>query len=317
MYDSPFPMRQAFGDALVELGGRNPDIVVLTADLTDAIKVTEFKERFPERFFQMGIKESDMMGTAAGMAVDGRIPFATTFAVFATSLANQPIRVSVGYNRANVKIATSHGGVCVGGDGATHQAFEDIALMRLIPGMTVLVPCDANAAYRATFAAAEFEGPVYLRLGRIPTAIVPGSDGPFVIGRGRVVSEGNDLAIIAAGMMVPASLEAAGRLEADGIRVRVIDMPTIKPLDNDLVLRAASECGGIVTAEEHSVIGGLGSAVAECLGEARPVPLERVGVMDTFGESGEPGEILKKYGLTAADIEKKSRRCLERKINWR
>ena len=222
-------MREAFGDALADLGKINDKVVVLTADLTDAIKVTKFSESYPDRFFQMGIKESDMMGTAAGMAVDGLIPFATTFAAFATSLANQPIRVSVGYNRANVKIATSHGGVCVGADGATHQSFEDIALMRLIPKMTVLVPCDANEAYKATFAAAEFDGPVYLRFGRVATPVVTSFDDPFTIGKAKVLREGSDVAIVSTGSMTPTALSAAQTLGKEGLSVKVIHMPTVKP----------------------------------------------------------------------------------------
>jgi transketolase len=199
MYVQPTPMREAFGAALVELGKKDSRVVALTADLTDAMKLTQFKETFPSRFFQMGIKESDMIGTAAGMAIDGLVPFATTFAIFAASLANQSIRASVGYNEANVKIATSHGGVCVGADGAMHQAFEDIALMRMIPGMTVLVPCDAHEAYKATIAAGEMDGPVYLRLGRIATPVITSEADPFVIGKGQVLRPGNDVAVIAWG----------------------------------------------------------------------------------------------------------------------
>ncbi len=315
MYNAATPMRKAFGEALIDLGRKNSNIVVLTADLSDAIKVGGFRDEFPDRFYQMGIKESDMMGTAAGMAMDGKIPFATTFAVFATSLANQPVRVSVAYNQANVKIATSHGGVCVGGDGATHQAFEDIALMRMLPGMTVLVPADANAAYRAVFAAAEHEGPVYLRLGRVPTPVV--QDGDFRIGEGRILRKGGDVAIVACGMMVPMALEAADELSRQDIDARVIDMYSIKPMDIELLDSAAKECGAIVTAEEHSILGGLGGAVAEHLTSTFPVPIERVGVTDTFGESGEPAEILEKYGLTRETIVDKAKRCLERKISRR
>ena len=313
MYAGNKAMREAFGDALVDIGAENEKIVVLTADLTDAVKVTAFKNAYPERFFQMGIKESDMIGTAAGMAIDGLVPFATTFAVFATSLANQAVRVSVGYNQANVKIATSHGGMCVGADGATHQSFEDIALMRLIPGMTVLVPCDANEAYKATRAAAEMNGPVYLRLGRIPTPVITSAETPFVPGRAVTLRDGRDVAIIAAGMMVSTALEASDRLAGEGISARVINMHTIKPLDKDAVLLAAGECGALVTAEEHSVIGGLGSACADLLVRESPVPLAMVGVQDTFGESGEPEEILKKYGLTSSDICENVRHVLNKK----
>lgn len=313
MYKGLKSMREAFGDALAILGKENEQVVVLTADLTDAIKVGEFKQLFPHRFYQMGIKESDMIGTAAGMAIDGRIPFATTFAAFATSLANQPIRVSVGYNNANVKIATSHGGMCVGADGATHQSFEDIGLMRLIPNMTIIVPCDANEAYKATMAAAEIEGPVYLRFGRIPTQVVTQESDPFVVGKGNVLKEGNDVALVATGAMVPTALEAASLLEKEGIKARVINIHTIKPLDNELILQSAKECNAIVTCEEHSIIGGLGSAVSDLLAKHLPTPVAMVGVQDTFGESGEPDEILEKYHLTSADIVENVRHVLNKK----
>ncbi len=306
-------MRDMFGRAVFELGASNPNVVVLTADLTDAIKTTAFSEKYPNRFFQMGIKESDMVATAAGMAVDGLVPFVTTFAAFATSLANQSVRVSVGYNRANVKITTSHGGVCVGGDGATHQSFEDVALMRMIPGMTVVVPCDGPEAYRATAAVAAHPGPVYLRLGRIPTPVVTSESDEFIIGRANTLREGRDIAIVANGLMVPASLEAADVLSRDGIEARVINMHTVKPLDGEILALAARECGAVVTAEEHSILGGLGGAVAEFLSGEFPVPVERVGIKDTFGESGEPEEILEKYGLTALDIVNSARRVLVRK----
>ncbi len=313
MYTGLKSMREAFGDALVTLGKQNEQVVVLTADLTDAIKVGEFKKLFPHRFYQMGIKESDMMGTAAGMAIDGRIPFATTFAAFATSLANQPIRVSIGYNNANVKIATSHGGMCVGADGATHQSFEDIGLMRLIPNMTIIVPCDANEAYKATMAASRIDGPVYLRFGRIPTLVVTKETDDFVVGKGNVLRKGNDIAIVATGMMVPTSLEAARELEKEGIKARVINIHTVKPLDDELILTAARECGAIVTCEEHSIIGGLGSAVSDLLAKNHPTPLSMVGVLDTFGESGEPDEILEKYHLTSRDIVAQVRHVLNKK----
>ena len=313
MYTGLKSMRDAFGDALAILGKQNERVVVLTADLTDAIKVGEFKKLFPNRFYQMGIKESDMIGTAAGMAIDGRIPYATTFAAFATSLANQPIRVSVGYNNANVKIATSHGGMCVGADGATHQSFEDIGLMRLIPNMTIIVPCDANEAYKATMAAAQIDGPVYLRFGRIPTQVVTKEGDEFVVGKGNVLTVGNDIAIVATGAMVPTSLEAARELEKEGIKARVINIHTVKPLDDELILTAARECKAIVTCEEHSIIGGLGSAVSDLLSKNLPTPLAMVGVQDTFGESGEPDEILEKYHLTSRDIIANVRRVLNKK----
>jgi transketolase len=312
-YTSPTPMRDAFGQALVELGEANPNVVALTADLAEAIKVHWFADKFPERFYEMGISESDMIGTAAGLALSGKIPFATTFAVFATSLANQAVRVSVGYNRANVKIATSHGGICVGADGATHQSFEDIALMRLIPGMTVVVPCDAHEAWKATFAVAEYTGPVYLRLGRIPTPILTASDAPFILGRATVLKEGKDVAIIACGYGVALAVEAADSMKAAGISARVVNMSTVKPIDKSAILAAAADCGAIVTVEEHTVIGGLGEAIAGVLARERPTPIEFVGVDDTFGESGEPSEILEKYGLTASHVAEAVKRVLARK----
>ncbi len=312
-YSGNKAMRDAFGDALIDLGRKNSRVVALTADLADAVKVGGFGREFPERFFQMGIKESDMIGTAAGMAIDGLIPFATTFAVFATSLANQPIRVSAAYNNANIKIATSHGGMCVGADGATHQSFEDIGLMRLLPNMTVLVPCDANEAYRATIAAAEIEGPVYLRLGRIPTPVITSGNDDFTVGKASVLRPGKDAAVVATGMMVAAALEAAETLSKEGVDVRVINMHTLKPLDEATLIQAAKECGCLVSAEEHTVIGGLGSACAEVLIREYPVPLSMVGVRDTFGESGEPAEILQKYGLTASDIVENVRLVLKKK----
>jgi len=313
IFEKPTPIRDGFGKALVELGEKNPQVVVLTADLSEAIRVHWFAEKFPQRFFQMGIAESDMMGTAAGLAIAGKIPFVTTFAAFATSLANTPVRVSVAYNRANVKIATSHGGVCVGGDGATHQSIEDIALMRVLPGMTVVVPCDANEAYKATLAIAEYPGPVYLRLGRIATPIFTRGKTPFRIGKAQILLPGDDLAIIACGAMVGFALEAAQVLRKKGVSVRVINMHTVKPLDRAAVWKAAQECGAIVTMEEHSIIGGLGSAVTEIVSEKYPIPVERVGIRDVFGESGEPNEILEKYGLTTKDLVVSCKRALERK----
>jgi transketolase len=308
---TPTPIRDAFGKALVELGSTNPDVVALTADLADAIKVQWFAEKYPDRFFQMGIAENDMVCVAAGLAMTGKIPFATTFATFAAGLANMAVKIAVAYNGANVKIATSHGGVCVGADGATHQGIDDIALMRAIPGMTVVVPCDANEAFKATKAVAEHVGPVYFRLGRVPTPIV--DDAPFEIGKARVVREGTDVAIIACGSMVATAMEAASALDVEGIKATIVNMHTIKPLDTHTLVGAASSCGAVVVAEEHSIIGGLGSAVAEALAAAKPVPVEFVGVRDTFGESGEPAEILKKYGLCARDIEDAARRALKRK----
>lgn len=306
-------IRDAFGEAILDLGGRDPRVVVLTADLGEAIRVHHFAEKYPERFLQMGIAENDMMGTAAGLAIDGKIPFATTFAVFATSLANQPVRLSIAYNRANAKVVASHGGVTVGGDGATHQSFEDLALMRMLPGMTVVVPCDAVEARKATEAIAEFEGPVYMRLGRVPTPVVTDESTPFVLGEPISMRSGSDVAIFAIGTMVPTALEAAETLAAEGIDCEVVNVHTLKPLHEAFLLEVARRCGAVVTAEEHSILGGLGGAVSELLSSRHPLPLERVGVRDTFGESGEPDEILEKYGLTAKEIAEAGRRAARRK----
>ncbi len=312
-FTQPTPIRDAFGKALVDIAERDKRVVALTADLSEPIRVHWFAERFPDRFFQMGISESDMMGTAAGLAIGGLIPFATTFAVFATSLANQPVRLSIGYNRANVKIAVSHGGITIGGDGATHQAFEDLALMRMIPGMTIVTPCDAVQAYRATAAVAEFDGPVYFRLGRTATPIMTDQQTPFEIGRANTMRDGSDVAILSTGSVLRLALAAADSLSSRGVSARVIDVHTLKPLDEQAVLRAATECGAIVTVEEHSILGGLAGAVCETLCTSQPTPVERVGVNDTFGESGEPDEILEKYGITADAVVNAVDRVLKRK----
>lgn len=311
-YETPTGMRDGFGQALVDLGRENRRVVALTADVAEPTRVHWFAEAYPDRFYQMGISENDMIGTAAGMALNGLIPFATTFAIFATSLANQPIRLSVAYSEANVKIVASHGGVTVGGDGATHQAFEDLGLMRLLPGMTVICPCDANEAYEATLAIAEYNGPVYMRVGRVNSPIVSEADAPFAIGKAKLLRSGGDVAIIANGIMVSRALKAAEILAKQSIRARVINLHTLKPLDEEAVLSAAAECGAIVTAEEHSVLGGLRGAVSELLAEKMPTPLEGVGVNDTFGESGEPEDILEKNGLTVTNIVNAVRRVTNR-----
>lgn len=305
--------RDGFGRALLELGQTNDKVVALTADLSDAIRVQWFAERYPERFFQMGIAEQDMIGTAAGLALVGYIPFATTFAVFSANRANEQIRMAVCYNQANVKIATSHGGLIAGEDGATHQGLEDIAAMRLMPGMTVIVPADAEESRQATLAAASHVGPVYLRFGRLAMEPV-GDDGkPFTIGKARILRSGEDVTIIACGTMVAPALAAADRLLAEGVSASVVNMHTIKPLDVDVILEEARRTGCFVTAEEHSIIGGLGSAVAEVLAEHHPVPVIRVGTRDTFGESGPPAELLEKYGLTAEAIREAAHRSLKLK----
>lgn len=295
--------REAYGKTLVELV-ENKDIVVLDADLAGATKTAMFKKACPERFFDMGIAEGDMMGTAAGLAVSGKIPFASTFAIFAAGRGFEQIRNSICYPNINVKIAATHAGVTVGEDGGSHQAIEDISLMRSLPNMVVLNPADAVEARQMVLAAAEYVGPMYLRFGRAATPVIHDDSYKFELGKGEVVKEGKDVSIIATGIMVAKALEAAETLKAEGIDAEVINISTIKPLDNELVLTSAKKTGKVVTAEEHSIIGGLGSAVCELLAEEHPVKVTRIGVKDCFGQSGTPAALLEHYGLTAADIVK-------------
>lgn len=295
--------REAYGKTLVELV-ENKDIVVLDADLAGATKTAMFKKACPERFFDMGIAEGDMMGTAAGLAVSGKIPFASTFAIFAAGRGFEQIRNSICYPNINVKIAATHAGVTVGEDGGSHQAIEDISLMRSLPNMVVLNPADAVEARQMVLAAAEYVGPMYLRFGRAVTPVIHDDSYKFELGKGEVVKEGKDVSIIATGIMVAKALEAAETLKAEGIDAEVINISTIKPLDNELVLASAKKTGKVVTAEEHSIIGGLGSAVCELLAEEHPVKVTRIGVKDVFGQSGSPAALLEHYGLTAADIVK-------------
>lgn len=294
--------RESYGKALVELGGSNSRVVVLDADLSKSTKTADFARVFPERFFNMGIAEQNLIGTAAGFAAAGKIPFASTFAVFATGRAFEQIRNSVAYTRLNVKIAATHAGVTVGEDGGSHQSVEDIAIMRCLPNMTLFVPADEAETFGAVRAAAEMDGPVYIRLGRAGAPPVHREGFNFVPGKAVVIREGGDAAIIAAGLMVPAALEAAGALAGEGLEVRVISMHTVKPLDVEAVISAARDTGALVTAEEHSIIGGLGGAVCEAVCRHFPVPVRRVGVPDVFGESGKPDELLNKFGLTPSGI---------------
>ena len=295
--------REAYGKTLVELV-ENKDIVVLDADLAGATKTAMFKKACPERFFDMGIAEGDMMGTAAGLAVSGKIPFSSTFAIFAAGRGFEQIRNSICYPNINVKIAATHAGVTVGEDGGSHQAIEDISLMRSLPNMVVLNPADAVEARQMVLAAAEYVGPMYLRFGRAATPVIHDESYKFELGKGELVKEGKDVSIIATGIMVAKALEAAETLKAEGIDAEVINISTIKPLDNELVLASAKKTGKVVTAEEHSIIGGLGSAVCELLAEEHPVKVTRIGVKDCFGQSGSPAALLEHYGLTAADIVK-------------
>ncbi|HNR05300.1 MAG TPA: transketolase family protein [Bacillota bacterium] len=305
--------REAYGNALAEFGSDNR-IVVFDADLSKSTKTDNFRKKYPERFFNMGIAEGNMMATAAGMASCGKVVFASTFAMFAAGRAFEQIRNSICYPKLNVKIGATHAGLSVGEDGASHQAIEDIAIMRALPNMTVISPADAVETKYAVKAAIEHEGPVYLRLGRLNVPVIYNeSSYKFEIGKGIVLAEGNDAAIIATGLMVSAALEAKELLQQEGINARVIDIHTIKPIDADIIVKAARETGAIVTAEEHNIIGGLGSAVAEVLSENYPVPLVRVGVQDKFGKSGKPDILLQMYGLTAADIAKSTKAVLKKK----
>lgn len=295
--------RQAYGEALAQLGEENKDIVVLDADLSGSTKTAMFAEKFPERFFNIGIAEQDLMGTAAGFATCGKTPFASTFAVFATGRAFEQIRNSICYPELNVKIAATHAGITVGEDGATHQSIEDLAIMRSLPNMTVINPADAVEAKKAVKAAAMHKGPVYLRLGRMPVDIIYDENEEFEIGKGKILKDGKDVAIIATGIMVGEALKAAELLKQEGIKAMVVDIHTLKPIDKEVVLKAA-ECGAIVTVEEHNIIGGLGSAVSEVLAENKPTLMKRMGIKDVFGQSGKPAELLKLYQLTAEDIAK-------------
>ncbi|MCI8417634.1 MAG: transketolase family protein [Lachnospiraceae bacterium] len=290
--------RDSYGQALKELGAENPQVIVFDADLAGATKTGVFKKEYPDRFFDCGIAEGNMMGIAAGAATMGKIPFVSSFAMFAAGRAFEQVRNSIGYTRLNVKIGATHAGISVGEDGATHQCNEDIALMRTIPGMVVINPCDDVEAKAAVKAAAAYEGPVYLRFGRLAVPVVNDeATYKFEIGKGVTLREGKDVTIIATGLCVNSALEAAEKLAADGISAKVINIHTIKPLDAELVVAAAKETGKVVTVEEHSVIGGLGGAVCEVLSEKAPTPVLRIGVQDTFGESGPAVKLLEKYKL--------------------
>lgn len=295
--------RQAYGEALVELGKINKDVVVLDADLTKSTKTNLFQEKFPERHFNVGIAEADLIGTAAGLATCGKIAFASTFAMFAAGRGFEQIRNTVAYPKLNVKIAPTHAGISVGEDGGSHQSVEDIALMRAIPGMAVLSPADAVETKKMVFAAAEYNGPVYIRMGRLDVeTIFDEATYDFQIGIANTVREGNDVTIAATGLMTAEALKAADILAQEGISVRVINVGTIKPLDGETILKAAQETKFIITAEEHSVIGGLGSAVSEFLSEVHPTKVKKLGLYDKFGQSGKANELLEKYELTAAKL---------------
>lgn len=295
--------RQSYGETLVELGKEHDNLVVLDADLAEATKTAFFRKEFPDRHIDCGIQEADMMGIAAGLASCGKVPFCSTFAMFAAGRAYEQVRNSIAYPHLNVKIGATHAGISVGEDGATHQCLEDIALMRVIPGMVVINPADAVEARAAVIAAYEYEGPVYMRFGRLAVPVI--NDRPdykFEWGKGYVVKEGTDVTIIATGLEVAASIDAAKLLEKDGISAEIVNIHTIKPIDRDLIVKEAEKTGKVVTVEEHSVIGGLGSAVCEVLSENHPLPVKRIGVYDVFGESGPAVGLLHKYKLDGEGI---------------
>jgi len=306
--------REGYGAALLELGEKNPKVIVMDADLAGATKTGVFKKAYPDRFFNAGIAEGNLMGVAAGLSLTGNIVFASSFAMFAAGRAFEQIRNSIGYPHLNVKVCATHAGISVGEDGASHQCNEDIALMRVIPGMTIINPADWVEAKAATLAAADFEGPVYMRFGRLAIPqIFDEETYKFEWGKGKELYSGDDVAIIATGLMVNEALIAAEELKAEGINARVINIHTIKPLDEEIILKAAKECGCIVTAEEHSIIGGLGAAVSEFLAENLPTPVKRVGVNDVYGRSGPAVEMLKIYGLDAAHIKEAAKEVIKRK----
>jgi transketolase len=305
--------REGFGRALVDLGEQDPRIVVLVGDLSESTMVHFFAEKFPDRFIQVGIAEQNMCGVAAGLAAMGKIPFFATYGAFASCRAADQIRVTVAYSNLNVKIAGAHGGISVGPDGATHQAMEEISIIRSIPNMTMLVPCDFWETYKATIAAAKHQGPVYLRFGREDVPVVTSKETPFTFGKGEVFAEGKDLTLIACGVMVYEALRAREALAERGVSARVINLHTVKPIDRDLIVRAARETGAIVTAEEHQVNGGLGGAVAEVVVQSAPVPMELVAVHDRFGQSGKPAELMDAFGLRAKDIVAAAEKVIERK----
>lgn len=305
--------RSGFGDALLELGNNNPDVVGLCADLTGSLTMHHFQKAHPDRFFQAGIAEANMMSVAAGLALGGKIPFTGTFANFSTGRVYDQIRQSIAYSGANVKICASHAGLTLGEDGATHQILEDIGLMKMLPGMTVINPCDYNQTKQATLAIADHQGPVYLRFGRPKWPVFISEDTPFVIGKALMLNEGTDVSIFATGHMVWKAIEAGQQLAEKGISAEIINIHTIKPLDEEAVIASAKKTGCVVTAEEHQMNGGLGDSIAQLLSRTMPTPLEMVAVNDSFGESGKPEELLVKYGLNDTDIVEAAQRAIGRK----
>lgn len=306
--------RSGFGDGIAEAARKNPNIVALTADLAGSLKLNQFMKEFPERFFQCGIAEANMMGIAAGLTIGGKIPYTTTFANFSTGRVYDQIRQSIAYSGKNVKICASHAGLTLGEDGATHQILEDIGLMKMLPGMTVIVPCDYAQTKAATKAIADYEGPVYLRFGR-PSWPIFTKEEEFRVGKAQFFSEGTDVSIFACGHLVWNAIQAGAILEEKGISVEVVNIHTIKPLDEEAVLKSLRKTGCAVTAEEHNIIGGLGDSITQCAARHFPVPVEYVGTNDTFGESGTPSQLLKKYGLDIPDIVAAAEKVMARKNN--
>ena len=304
--------RSGFGDGLLEAGKRNDNVVALCADLTGSLKMDAFKDAFPDRFIQAGIAEANMMGVAAGLTIGGKIPFTGTFANFSTGRVYDQIRQSIAYSGKNVKIAASHAGLTLGEDGATHQILEDIGLMKMLPGMVVINPCDYEQTKAATIAIAEYDGPVYLRFGRPKWPVFTPANQKFKIGKAVTFQEGNDVTIIATGHCVWESLKAAEELESEGLSVEVINIHTIKPLDDEAILKSVAKTGRVVTAEEHQMNGGLGDSVAQLLARNNPTPIEYVAVDDSFGESGKPEELFEKYGLGKSSIVEAVKRVMER-----
>lgn len=306
--------RQGWADALLELGETNPNVVVLDADLAKSTLTCLFKDKYPSRFFDMGIAEQNMINTAGGLSLTGLIPFVSTYGVFVSGRAWEQIRTSICYGELNVKLGGAHGGISVGPDGATHQALEEIAIMRVLPKMTVLVPTDYYETKKAVLAAAKINGPVYIRFGREKVPVVTTADTPFEVGKAITMKEGSDITIVACGPMVAESLDAAEELAKEGINAEVINLHTIKPIDRNALIRSVKKTGCLVTAEEHQIAGGMGSAVLEVLATEYPVPTEMVGINDTFGESGEPRQLMEKYGITSKEILEKARQALKRKL---
>lgn len=307
------PTRNGYGEGVVALGDKNPNVVVLTADLSGSTKAADFQKKFPDRFIEVGIAEQNMLGVAAGLALVGKVPFISSYAVFSPGRNWDQLRVSGAYSKTNIKVAGAHAGISVGPDGATHQALEDIAITRVLPNMTVVVPCDYIETKKATIALGEMNGPVYFRFAREKTPVFTTDETPFQIGKAEIFREGTDVAIIGSGPVLYNGMLAAMELEKEGISCMVINNHTIKPIDKETIIAAANKCGAVVTIEEHQIMGGCGSAVAEVLAQNHPVPIEMVGVDDHFGESGEPNELLEKYGMGKNSIKEAIKKVIKRK----